>query len=388
MLLFPRAERTRAALLAHYSDELTRCLDGIDGASRADRLAGDDPRTAVAVGAVFWLARRLDVRGTDAKPHAPSFDEIERVLTPMVRARGDGDCCGVLTDGRRRHAFIEWTNPAPSYAAKLAAVAAAARAQLSCLSSLPERPGGEFIARVYGAPAAAVVGEALDDVLDAMTRHPRGDDADGGGGATGSVKNSLKTEEEDDEDGKAAHRACVAGVRAWATVRAVADGFALVTLPAAVNDSLDANAWRPTLAIRVLNRPRRARARSRVRVETGDVRVARYDGSRSRPRRRSSNRCDGSTSRTVRRTPATTPAMKASEVWNACAGALREAAAVVSAIVASPPRDEGVVDVVRNGRNGRAGDRAAGVVATCVACLERVALRAEYALRGRALLTM
>ena len=64
-------------------------------------------------------------------------------------------------------------------AAKLAAVAAAARAQLSCLSSLPERPGGEFIARVYGAPAAAVVGEALDDVLDAMTRHPTGDDADG-----------------------------------------------------------------------------------------------------------------------------------------------------------------------------------------------------------------
>ena len=68
---------------------------------------------------------------------------------------------------------------------------------------------------------------------------------------------------------------------------------------------------------------------------------------------------------------------------NACAGALREAAAVVSAIVASPPSDEGVVrDVVRNGRNGRAGDRAAGVVATCVACLERVALVAEYALRG------
>ena len=76
------------------------------------------------------------------------------------------------------------------------------------------------------------------------------------------------------------------------------------------------------------------------------------------------------------RRPTTTPAMKAREVWNACAGALREAAAVVSAIVASPPRDEGVVvDVVRNGRNGRAGDRAAGVVATCVACLERVALR-------------
>ena len=69
MLLFPRAERTRAALLAHYSDELTRCLDGIDGASReGTRLAGDDPRTAVAVGAVFWLSRRLDVRGTDAKP--------------------------------------------------------------------------------------------------------------------------------------------------------------------------------------------------------------------------------------------------------------------------------------------------------------------------------
>ena len=88
MLLFPRAERTRAALLAHYSDELTRCLDGIDGASReGTRLAGVDPRTAVAVGAVFWLSRRLDVRGTDAKPHAPSFDEIERVLTPMVRAR-------------------------------------------------------------------------------------------------------------------------------------------------------------------------------------------------------------------------------------------------------------------------------------------------------------
>ena len=83
MLLFPRAENARAALLAHYSDELTRCLDGIDGASRA----GDDAKTAVAVGAVFWLARRLDVRGTDAKPHAPSFDEIERVLTPMVRAR-------------------------------------------------------------------------------------------------------------------------------------------------------------------------------------------------------------------------------------------------------------------------------------------------------------
>ena len=35
MLLFPRAENARAALLAHYSDELTRCLDGIDGASRA-----------------------------------------------------------------------------------------------------------------------------------------------------------------------------------------------------------------------------------------------------------------------------------------------------------------------------------------------------------------
>ena len=81
MLLFPRAERTRAALLAHYSDELTRCLDGIDVASReGTRLAGDDPRTAVAVGAVFWLSRRLDVRGTDAKPHAPSFDEIERVF--------------------------------------------------------------------------------------------------------------------------------------------------------------------------------------------------------------------------------------------------------------------------------------------------------------------
>ena len=44
MLLFPRAERTRAALLAHYSDELTRCLDGIDGASReGTRLAGTIP---------------------------------------------------------------------------------------------------------------------------------------------------------------------------------------------------------------------------------------------------------------------------------------------------------------------------------------------------------
>ena len=244
MLLFPRAENARAALLAHYSDELTRCLDGIDGASRA----GDDAKTAaVAVGAVFWLARRLDVRGTDAKPHAPSFDEIERVLTPMVRARAATEAAAAFSPTAGAGGASSSSGIA-ELAAKLAAVAAAARAQLSCLSSLPERPGGEFIARVYGAPAAAVVGEALDDVLDVMTRQT-GDADGGGGGATGSGKNSLKTEEEDDEDGKAAHRACVAGVRAWATVRAVADGFALVTLPAAVNDSLDANAWRPTLDI-------------------------------------------------------------------------------------------------------------------------------------------
>ena len=379
MLLFPRAENARAALLAHYSDELTRCLDGIDGASRA----GDDAKTAVAVGAVFWLARRLDVRGTDAKPHAPSFDEIERVLTPMVRARAATEAAAAFSPTAGGGGASSSSGIA-ELAAKLAAVAAAARAQLSCLSSLPERPGGEFIARVYGAPAAAVVGEALDDVLDAMTRHPTGDDADGGGGgATGSVKNSLKTEEEDDEDGKAAHRACVAGVRAWATVRAVADGFALVTLPAAVNDSLDANAWRPTLDIIRDSLTARVafvlEAAFASRRETYECTLRRFAFPSAATLLKPLRRFDFPHGV---RTPATTPAMKASEVWNACAGALREAAAVVSAIVASPPRDEGVVDVVRNGRNGRAGDRAAGVVATCVACLERVALVAEYALRG------
>ena len=158
------------------------------------------------------------------------------------------------------------------------------------------------------------MGEALDDVLDAMTRHPTGDDADGGGGggATGSVKNSLKTE--DDEDGKAAHRACVAGVRAWATVRAVADGFALVTLPAAVNDLLDANAWRPTLAIRdsltarvafVLEAAFASR-RETWRVHATTVRVpVRGDAPQTAATVRLPAR---------RRTPATTPAMKASEV--------------------------------------------------------------------------
>ena len=380
MLLFPRAERTRAALLAHYSDELTRCLDGIDGASReGTRLAGVDPRTAVAVGAVFWLSRRLDVRGTDAKPHAPSFDEIERVLTPMVRARAAtataafsptrGDTRGGPTCAR--------------LAAKLAAAAAAARAQLSCLSSLPERPGDEFIARVYGAPAASVVGEALDDVLDAMTR--RAGDDDGGGGGTRSTGERNGGEEDDDEDGEAAHRACVAGARAWATVRAVADGFTRGALPAAVNAALDANAWRPTLAIR-------ESPASRVVLVVEAAFASRRDAYESTLRRfafpsaaallEPLRRFDFPTVRRTPTTTTTTPASGTREVWNACAGSLREAAAVVSAIVATPKADEGVVDVVRRVPRGRAGDRAAGVVATCVACLERVARVAESALRG------
>ena len=333
---------------------------------------GIDPRTAVAVGAVFWLSRRLDVRGTDAKPHAPSFDEIERVLTPMVRARAAtataafsptrGDTRGGPTCAR--------------LAAKLAATAAAARAQLSCLSSLPERPGDEFIARVYGAPAASVVGEALDDVLDAMTRRA-GDDG-GGGGGTRSTGERNGGEEDDDEDGEAAHRACVAGARAWATVRAVADGFTRGALPAAVNAALDANAWRPTLAIR-------ESPATRVVLVVEAAFASRRDAYESTLRRfafpsaaallEPLRRFDFPT---VRRTPAS----GTREVWNACAGSLREAAAVVSAIVATPKADEGVVDVVRGVPRGRAGDRAAGVVATCVACLERVARVAESALRG------
>ncbi len=356
MLLFPRAENARAALLAHYSDELTRCLDGIDGASReGTRPAGDDPRTAVAVGAVFWLSRRLDVRGTDAKPHAPSFDEIERVLTRrMVRARAAAGAARGDSRGGPTRARL---------AAKLAAAAAAARAQLSCLSSLPERPGDEFIARVYGAPAASVVGEALDEVLDAMTN----------GG-----------EEEDDEDGEAAHRACVAGARAWATVRAIADGFTRGALPAAVNAALDSNAWRPTLAIR-------ESPASRVALVVEAAFASRRDAYESTLRRfafpsaaalfEPPRRFDFPT---VRRTPPTTPtpASGTREVWNACAGSLREAAAVVSAIVATPKADEGVVDVVRGVPRGRAGDRAAVVVATCASCLERVARVTESALRG------
>ena len=165
-------------------------------------------------------------------------------------------------------------------------------------------------------------------------------------------------------------------------MRAVADGFALVTLPAAVNDSLDANAWRPTLAIRDSLTARVAfvlEAAFASRRETYECTLRRFAFPSAATLLKPLRRFDFPHGV---RTPATTPAMKASEVWNACAGALREAAAVVSAIVASPPSDEGVVDVVRNGRNGRAGDRAAGVVATCVACLERVALVAEYALRG------
>ena len=370
MLLFPRAENARAALLAHYSDQLTRCLDGIDSqATRridgASLPAGDDPRTAVAVGAVFWLARRVDVRGIDAKPHAPSFDEIERVLAPGAA---------------RAAAAFSPTNGSPARltcastcAAKLAAVAAAASAQLSCLVSLPERPGGEFIARVYGAPAASVVGEALDDVLDLMTRPGESVDSHGG-----------EEEEEDDDDDVAAHRACVEGVRAWATVRAVADGFTRVALPASVNAALEANAWRPTLA--TVNEPP---AWSRVVLVVEAAFAARRDAYESTLRRFAFPSA-AALLKPLRRfefprsTPTTTTPVSSREVWNACAGALREAAAVVSAICAKPTSsDEGVVvDVVVRKSRGRAGDRAAGVVAACASCLERVARVTESALRG------
>ena len=143
MLLFPRAENARAALLAHYSDQLTRCLDGIDGASLP---AGDDPRTAVAVGAVFWLARRVDVQELRNKP-APSFDEIERARPRRARAAAAFS----PTAAHRLTCAVR--------AAKLADVAAAASRSSRASSRCPA-PGGEFIARVCGAPAASVVAEA------------------------------------------------------------------------------------------------------------------------------------------------------------------------------------------------------------------------------------
>ena len=279
MLLFPRAENARAALLAHYSDQLTRCLDGIEG-----RRAGMAP--------VCRRRRRRGLLALETSRRSRNRRQAPRAVVRRDRARadpdgaregGDGDR-GVLADARR-HA--RGTNLRPISRQTSRNRRRRARAALVPLVAA-RAPGG----RVHRAG------------LRRTGRVPRGRGArrragrhDARRGRRRRRRRRLGTGrgtagKEDDEDGEAARRACVAGARARATVRAVADGFARRAAARSTPARRTGGDRRWRFAI---PRPRRARV-GRVRVETGAY-ESRCDGSRSRPRPRSSNRCDGSTSR-------------------------------------------------------------------------------------------
>ena len=328
MLLLPRAENARVALVNHYRDDLTRCIETPG--------TGQDPRTALATGALYWLGRPISSNGAQsAAPHAPSFDELERILAPHVTR--------AVTRASRDASTSQGATHTDTTRAALDAIVDAANSQLPRLASLPTHLTGEVIARLYARPAAKCVGDVLDGILDTMAHHPRNTDTNG------------------------YWEACVYGVVEWGETRALVDEFVETLLPKAVNAAALANTWSPTLALRdapsgharlalnaVFNKRREAYELTLRRVAFPSAAAIKSSDTKLKA---AAAELRGGTS------------IGSDSV---CVAALREASGVVTAIGRCPVKAVG---------GGAVLERAAGVTATCVGCLATVARVIESALK-------
>ena len=333
MLLLPRAENARVALVNHYRDDLTRCIEGPG--------TGHDPRTALATGALYWLGRPISSNGAEsAAPHAPSFDELERVLAPHVTR--------AVTKASRDASKRQGATHTDTTRAALDAIVDAANSQLPRLASLPTHLTGEVIARLYARPAAKCVGDVLDGILDTMAHHPRNTNTNG------------------------YWEACVYGVMEWGETRALVDEFVETLLPKAVNAAAVANTWSPTLALRdapsgharltlnaVFNKRREAYELTLRRVAFPSAAAIKSSDTKLKA---AAAELRGGTS------------IGSDSV---CVAALREASGVVTAIGRCPVKAVG---------GGAVLERAAGVTATCVGCLAAVARVIESALNDESAL--
>ena len=333
MLLLPRAENARVALVNHYRDDLTRCIEGPG--------TGHDPRTALATGALYWLGRPISSNGAQsAAPHAPSFDELERILAPHVTR--------AVTRASRDASTSQGATHTDTTRAALDAIVDAANSQLPRLASLPTHLTGEVIARLYARPAAKCVGDVLDGILDTMAHHPRNTDTNG------------------------YWEACVYGVVEWGETRALVDEFVETLLPKAVNAAALANTWSPTLALRdapsgharlalnaVFNKRREAYELTLRRVAFPSAAAIKSSDTKLKA---AAAELRGGTS------------IGSDSV---CVAALREASGVVTAIGRCPVKAVG---------GGAVLERAAGVTATCVGCLATVARVIESALNDESAL--